>query len=191
MDLFVLWTRCAATAKGTVQKLVTCEACGAEYSYALERETLGHGLSLYAFDLESAQRRAQERARTRLAKRLARDHDVVPCPKCGWIQANMMRIEKRDHARWMDTAGWFIVSLAVAAACLNAAMGTGAPHRRVLLPWPAVLTIAALGAVLVAVRHGLAAAYDPNTEPLETRLARARERATERDGGVEPPSTPA
>src|SRR5574342_398476 len=114
MDVFILWTRRTASASGVARKHVTCEACGAEYGYELERMTLGHGYTLYALDLEGAERRAEERARARLARKLAHEQEIVPCPKCGWIQADMARLGRRGHMRWVDTAGWFVVLLAVA-----------------------------------------------------------------------------
>ncbi len=172
------WHRHTVALSGRAARPITCEECGTAYPYEMERAGVGHGWSLYAIGVDGAERRAGERARGRLAEKLGREQDVVPCPKCGWIQSGMVPVAKRDHLRWLDTAGWLVVFLAMTVGFLNAATGFGDPHGSPPVPWPIAASCAAVGLFLILLRHALAAQHDPNAEHVEVRLALGQERAT-------------
>jgi hypothetical protein len=200
MDLPIFfWRKHAATASAKAVRAVSCEECGTDYVYEVERAAVGHGLSIYALDEDGAARRAQEEARTEVQRRLESEIEVVPCPKCGRVQSHMVPLARRAYLRWVDTAGWVVLLLAFAVACLNVAMDSGAPPRRLLFAWPWVAAALAVGPVLIVLRLALAAAHDPNsTDPAaRAALGQARALAPEeyerrrREGGREspPPTT--
>jgi hypothetical protein len=182
MDLPVFfWRKHAATASAKAVRAVSCEECGTDYAYEMERAAVGHGLSIYALDEEGAARRAREEARTEVQRRLEGEIDVVPCPTCGRIQSHMVPLARRHYLRWVDTAGWVVLLLAFAMACMNVAMGSGAPPRRLLLAWPWIAALIAVGPVLIVLRLARAAAQDPNSTDPAARAALGKARALARE----------
>ncbi|HEX5139021.1 MAG TPA: hypothetical protein VFY93_18775 [Planctomycetota bacterium] len=173
----LFWTRHAATATGRARRVVRCEECGGEYAYEIERAAVGHGISVYALDEDGAAKRARKEAQEHLVRQLDAEIEVVPCPKCGWVQTGMTPLARRQYRRWMDTTGWVVALLAVTAAFANMAMGSGAPPRRLLVAWPWVIVAGVLGPALVLLRLALANAYEPNDEPVEVRIERGRKRS--------------
>jgi hypothetical protein len=165
---------------GAAAKPGSCEECGLEYIYLLEREAEGHGSSVLFLDNAGGQRRAAEAAEKALAKRLDRECEVVPCPKCGHIQRDMVRLAKRQHLRLVKRIGWIWTGLAAVFGILNAASSIGmeGPY---FLPWPAFAAIAAVGPAMLAIRLLLAQAYDPNTIGLDDRMAAAKRLALTRE----------
>src|SRR5262245_35452028 len=123
-------------ASGAAAKPVTCEACGAEYVYILEREAEGHGSSVLFLDNAGGKRRAQEAAEREVARQLERDCEVVPCPKCGHIQPEMAKLAKRRHLGLVKKGGWIATGLAAVFGILNAASSVGmeGPY---FMSWPA------------------------------------------------------
>jgi hypothetical protein len=91
-----------AAVSGARIKEVRCEKCGQTYFYRLVRRGEGRGTSPYYLNNRGAERRAQAGAERKLAKLLERGVDPVPCPDCGWIQANMVREIRRRKLRWMN-----------------------------------------------------------------------------------------
>lgn len=165
---------------GAAAKLVLCEECGLEYVYLLERDAEGHGSSLLFLDNAGGQRRAAEAAERALAKKLDRECEVVPCPKCGHVQPDMARLAKRRHLRLVKRVGWIWTGLAAVFGILNAASSVGmdGPY---FLPWGAFAAIAAVGPAMLVVRLLLAQAYDPNAIALEERMADAKRLALTRE----------
>jgi hypothetical protein len=165
---------------GAAAKPVTCEECGAEYVYLLEREAEGHGSSVLFLDNAGGERRAHEAAERDLARQLERDCEVVPCPKCGHLQPEMVKLARRRHLRIVKTGGWVLTALAAVFGILNAAssLGMEGPY---FMSWPAFAGIAAIGPAILVVRLFLAQAFDPNTAPLEERMATAKKLALTRE----------
>src|SRR5690242_6000942 len=72
--------------EGKVPKFVRCEGCGFEYVYFVEGSAEG---------IDEDQLKA----------RLKRTCALVPCMECGRYQADMVRLSRRLHRRWMWKAG--------------------------------------------------------------------------------------
>lgn len=68
-----------ASLKGRASRDVTCEACGAEFCYSVEREGVGFATGIRFLEEDSARKAARERAAGDLEHRLRRSIDVVPC----------------------------------------------------------------------------------------------------------------
>src|SRR5438309_11485813 len=64
-----------------VRKEHTCVACGAVYSYLLERKIVGSAPSAA---------KAEQVARKNVERALAQDTDLHPCPTCGLYQPDML-----------------------------------------------------------------------------------------------------
>ena len=56
--------------RGSIMKPATCEECGTEYVYRVDREGKGQGSSIYFLDNDGAQVRAYEAAQRSLRKAL-------------------------------------------------------------------------------------------------------------------------
>src|ERR1700689_2583979 len=91
-----------ASAQGSVPKLVECDQCQFEYVYLLSRSVETEQTSLLFLDNERAREDAERLARTYLQESLDQGCEVVPCPKCGWVQEHMVQRARELHYRWMD-----------------------------------------------------------------------------------------
>src|SRR5262245_47579934 len=91
-----------ASVSGATVVCVTCENCGDKYYYQLAR--VGHGRVHCPFDIgggTEAQRRARERAKQSLRRKLDEDVEAIPCPECGWYQKAMTAMVCRSRLRWL------------------------------------------------------------------------------------------
>lgn len=86
-----------ATASGSVVREVTCENCGHEYVYLLERTESPTELHSLFDNTKKALQETRKRAKRLLEYALANDTDLVSCPKCGWYQADMVSIMRRSR----------------------------------------------------------------------------------------------
>jgi hypothetical protein len=69
---------------------VACEKCRCEYFFELARVGSGVAQAPYGIATKRAARFAQERAERDLNYRLQNDAELVPCPKCGWINDDLI-----------------------------------------------------------------------------------------------------
>jgi hypothetical protein len=156
-----------AAMAGAVVRDVACEKCGCAYHYKLVRRGQGTGSAPYYIGQGSAQRRAESGARDSVERLLARDIDPVPCPDCGWFQADMVREVRRRSLRWLRTvaifggiltAGALLIYLPAATEGLNRPMRTEDQIVTIVLATAVILSIA--GPILL--RRMLLNARDPN-----------------------------
>jgi hypothetical protein len=92
---------------GTRLIAVRCEKCRCEYFFKLARVGAGSAQAPYGIGTKRAARVADERARRDLEKRLERDTEIVPCPRCGWINDDMVsRYRLGRYRRWTMYAVW-------------------------------------------------------------------------------------
>src|SRR4051794_8444869 len=75
-------------ASGNVAKQVHCAGCGRSYEYDLSRTVMGKSSKVAATQPEADAQAAQD-AETKLKAALATDCDLVPCPSCGAVTAEM------------------------------------------------------------------------------------------------------
>lgn len=89
---------------------VRCEKCRCEYFFKLACVGAGSAQAPYGIGSKRAARAAQERARRVLEKRLARDTELVPCPRCGWINDDLVsRYRLGRYRRWTMYAVWIVL----------------------------------------------------------------------------------
>lgn len=85
---------------------VTCEKCGCEYSYELARVGSGSATAPYGIGTRRAQESAISQARKDLDQRLDEEAELVPCPKCLWINEELVLGYRRCCCRgWANAAG--------------------------------------------------------------------------------------
>ena len=157
--------RYRAAVQGTVIKAVTCEKCGAAYQYESVRTASGGAESPYFMDETGAARRAEDRAVGYLQDLLAKACDPVPCPRCGWLQADMVREVKRRRLRWMLRAAIILpvatlISLVCAAAFMSSKPYALEDNQSTLLLIGAAGL--GLGAALALGRWAILRLSDPN-----------------------------
>jgi hypothetical protein len=165
------WT----TLSGSAAKVVRCERCGASYEYRVRRKATGLGTSVLFTDNEGAQARARQRANQDLQQKLDRARAVVPCPACGWIQADMQVLARHEYLRRMRIAGLVLLGSLIVPFLMTVAMVTGPADQPVsprLIIETSVLAIGLLptGVALLAGRSLASKHYDPNGGDVEARL---------------------
>ena len=79
-----------ATAAGRKLEAVSCERCGTKYHYELTRLGVGKASAPYYLGQASAERRSASSAERDLDRRLAGEAEMVPCPKCNWVNADLV-----------------------------------------------------------------------------------------------------
>jgi hypothetical protein len=87
---------------------VRCDRCGCEYYYELARVGSGNATAHYGIGSKRAERAAEERARLDLNRRLERDAELVPCPRCQWTNEELVERYRRNRYR-----GWWQAVAAV------------------------------------------------------------------------------
>lgn len=101
---------------------VTCEQCQQQFAYELVRVGVGKGTASYYIGQTGAANRAAAAAERDLSKRLDEDAELVPCPKCHWVNEDLIaRFRKRLYRR----APLLIVILVVAAFIAPPIAGAG------------------------------------------------------------------
>jgi hypothetical protein len=91
---------------------VTCEKCGTPYYYELSRIGIGKASSPYSLFERAAARRAEARAERDLEKQLDRDAELVPCPKCHWVNQDL--IDRYRRWRYRVSPG-LVIGVMIAA----------------------------------------------------------------------------
>lgn len=90
---------------------LTCEHCSSVYYYFLARIGRGSATAPYAIGQKRAARRAGELARRDLEKRLLHESELVPCPKCQWINESLIQGFRQTYYR-----GWGSGAIVIASA---------------------------------------------------------------------------
>jgi hypothetical protein len=148
----------ATSLAASITKRVECEKCRCTYFYHLARP--------YATKRARTTTRAEARAELRAW--LKHESEPVPCPKCGWIQAYMVRELLRASHPWMSWLGKaiFIVTFTLLGGLLLG-LSIARPDRvKPALPYfgAAALVASAAGGALLARRHVLTQRIDPNRD---------------------------
>ena len=75
--------RCSISGNRVIE--TECEKCAHRFSYEILRTAKGAASSLYGMFPVQTAARAQRYAVQKLTKALASNLDLVPCPKCDWV----------------------------------------------------------------------------------------------------------
>src|SRR5688500_5784881 len=165
MPVFVAKEITATLAGGRLET-VTCEKCGTRFHYQLTRVGVGKGSAPYLVGQGAASDRAAGAAERDLAKRLAREAELVPCPKCYWVNQDLVeRYRQRRYRRAplliVILVGAGIVAGPIVAFSLTALVGYNSGLPSVVSLAILALTLSTPAWVLLARRH-LRRRIDPN-----------------------------
>jgi hypothetical protein len=162
-----VWVNYTASVQGTTIREVLCENCGEKYHYRLSRVAYGYVHAPYDIGGSTAKKRAMERAKQRLRRKLDEDVDPVPCPECGWYQWAMVPLLRRSRLRWMrPLALWSLVAVLVpftigVVGVINARTPSEAPAWT-NYAWVAAGLVILLCPAIYILRWVLNLFYDPN-----------------------------
>jgi hypothetical protein len=93
---------------------VVCDKCECEYCFPLIRIGTGNSTAPYSIGVGRATRAAEKQAEQDLERRLKTEMELVPCPKCLWVNDELVQGFRQGRHRDLGTASvWF----AVLAAC--------------------------------------------------------------------------
>ncbi len=160
-----------AIVRGSCEKSVDCEACGGQFDYVLTRDAAGADNSLFSWTETASMQKAQANASRNLERLLAREHDAVLCPHCGWLQQAMVAAVRRQSYVGLREVAKISFLFAGAAAAVFAAVliallagfGPGIANAGPLLLGVGAVPLIALPGILAwVVRLMLNQAYSPN-----------------------------
>ncbi len=155
-----------ATEAGQRLESITCEKCGTAFHYELTRVGVGKGSAPYLLGQNSAANRAESAAKRNLTERLDQEAELVPCPKCHWVNQDLVDRYRRRLYRGAPLLIVIIVIAGFVAAPILAAGLTEAFGYNSRLP-----SIVMLGVMVVCLlspawvllgRRQLRRRIDPN-----------------------------
>jgi hypothetical protein len=173
---------------------VVCDKCGCEYQYELARVGSGAASAPYTIGSARAANSAAEQARGDLNRRLAEEAELVPCPKCHWINEELVSGYRRGRYRGWTKLAAGLGLVGTLASMLGAwFVSTGPAADRGALPYLLIggptISIALAGLILL-MRHLLRSRIQPNRDyPLAPRLPHGTPTALLRNpatGAIEP-----
>lgn len=164
--MYFHWKTFTATATGRRVEAVTCGQCGCAFRYELVRTGEGRAAALYGLFQGAAQRRADRAAERDLAKRLAREAEMVPCPDCRWVNRDL--IERYRRRRYGVGAMWILLVMILCGvggplvmALAREQLGIRSETPRTVALW--MLCAGVLAPVVVSLVQGvLRRRIDPN-----------------------------
>ncbi len=173
--LFYFARNFESSAVGSRLVAVQCEKCGCEYLFELARVGSGRAQAAYGIGVKRAARAANERAERDLAKRLEHDAELVPCPKCAWINEDLVSRYRRGRYRGWAKFAACIVILGTVTSLIGAwFVSTGPAADRAAAVYLSILgpTISAAVATLALLcRYWLRKRIQPNRDyPLPPKL---------------------
>jgi hypothetical protein len=92
---------------------VACTRCGCEYYYNFTRIGVGSAQAPYGLGVDRATRTANHRAQKDLERRLALEAELVPCPKCNWINDELVAGFRRGSYRNLGDKAGLIAAVGV------------------------------------------------------------------------------
>lgn len=110
--------RFASASFGSAVVGVRCDRCACEYYYELARIGAGQGTAHYNMGQEGAAEAAQTRAELDLQERLKTEAELVPCPKCHWINDELVQSYRRGRYRGFMKAPLILGVIGVAISLL-------------------------------------------------------------------------
>jgi len=135
---------------------VICDKCNCEYYYELARVGTGMANAHYGIGSAAAARRADSKSQVDLKKRLDFEAELVPCPKCFWINEDLVDGYRRGKFR---NASWVAFAFALGGTLLSLVCvwfaSMGPPADRGILPYlmyggPAVSIVVGLAIFLIS-----------------------------------------
>ena len=137
---------------------VECEKCKSRYFYELARQALGAAASPYLLFRASATDRSVAGAQRRLAKRLSTEADLVPCPKCHWINNDLIKGYRRGVWPYVGMPIYILLVTGVLFLIMSTDVGESA--RRAVQIWTIIFFMAPVG--ILGAKFLLRRSINPN-----------------------------
>lgn len=147
---------------------VHCERCGCDYAYELARVGRGRTAAPYGIGLAAARQGAREQAEQQLAERLQSEAELVPCPKCHWINEDLVRGYRLSRYRLLGPMAAAVAFFGSVASLIGAwFVAIGPAADRGALPYflyvgPAVFIT--IGTSILLVRNWWRSRIRPNRD---------------------------
>jgi hypothetical protein len=150
---------------------VQCTRCGCEYFFQFTRIGVGKSEAPYGLGVDRATRKANERAQKDLDRRLASEAELVPCPKCNWINEELIAGYRRGSYYKLGYAARLIAVFGVViGVVIEAILGVLEPGLLVYFLLVPASVFLLSGGVLV-LRQWLRGRIQPNADhPLPPKL---------------------
>ena len=147
---------------------VVCDNCGGTYYYELARIGTGAYTAHYGFGSSTASQNAQERSEIDLQRRLALEAELVPWPRCHWINDELVDGYRLGRYRGAGPLA-FVVGFAGSILSLVVAwfIYVGTPQDRWLLPYVALggpVAFLGMALTLLLLRRWLRSRIQPNRQ---------------------------
>jgi hypothetical protein len=160
---------------GTRFVRVECDQCGCEYFYELARIGSGSAPAPYGLGTTAAESSARDQSQRDLLERLTHEAELVPCPKCNWINDELVQGYRQGRYRHIGMlalgVGFFGT---IAAWCCSWFIAIGPPVDRAALPYFLVggpIAFVSLAFAMILLRNRLRSLIQPNVNfPLEPLL---------------------
>ena len=112
--MFVHWAKhINAERIGGRMVRVACARCECEYFYKFTRVGTGTGTAHYGLGVGRATATANKEAQKDLDRRLATEAELVPCPKCNWINDELIAGFRCGRYRNLGQAAKLIAGIGV------------------------------------------------------------------------------
>ncbi len=154
---------------------VKCDKCSCQYYYELVRVGWGASMAHYGLGKDAAKRSSHEKSQRDLAGRTCAKRSSVPCPKCNWVNEDLVEGYRRGRARRLGEWALVVAIVGTAVSLIMAWFTSIVPHvdRRFvagLLVFGPALSIS-LGMTIYLLRTWLRSRVQPNRDfPLPPRL---------------------
>ncbi len=93
---------------------VVCDQCACEYCFPLIRIGTGNSSAPYSIGVGRATKAAEKQAEKDLERRLKTEMELVPCPKCYWVNEELVQGYRRGRYRELGKAA---VAFAIIGLC--------------------------------------------------------------------------
>jgi hypothetical protein len=154
---------------------VICNKCENKYFYEFMRLGAGSAVAPYAIGSAGAAKSATERAQRDMEKRLADEAEIVPCPKCQWVNEDLISGYRRGRYRALTMLALGILLLGTCITLIGAwflSIGPQADRSGVpsLLIGGPVISITLAGSIIL-LRNLLRNRIQPNRDyPLSPKV---------------------
>jgi hypothetical protein len=118
MFVHFLFRKVTAQASGKRTEAVTCEKCQTRFYYELARTGIGSASAPILFFDDAARRRAHSAAERNLQLRLSREAELVACPRCQWINQELIEKCRRQRFRQAPLLGVILLIAGVLTAMI-------------------------------------------------------------------------
>jgi len=148
----LIGARHIARVKASSLKVVSCENCKQSYAFLFDVEAQGEALDLLFLDSVASKEWADAQARENLAAKIRNSVTVIPCPQCGFYQADMVRqLKENAWSNPMQIVGAIVVLLSFIPLAFD-----------IDYAWIMTVIVATIGVVLLAHGYVVSFRYDPN-----------------------------